>query len=541
MLFRSGSGGMISDPDREFLAASGFALAPTPRQQMFIQRLYLYHVMSRPAEQLIVSFAQMDPKGESIRPSYLIGVLRQMYPKLRVETAEEKISDPGQRTAKVAAALSAFAAGAMPDAEKMTFFTIYDMLHAEDAQLAEKLTEAAFYRYHPDRLSEETGENLYGKVLRNSVSRMEQFAECAYAHYLKYGMRLQERETHELQSFDIGNLYHAVLEQFGRGMEEEGADWQEITDADIRRLLKQSAERALGAYGTEQLTQDARTAYQWKRMERVLLRTLQMTKYQLSKGSFVPVKYESGFQRELKLDGNGGRMQLVGKIDRLDRMEEGGRQYLKVTDYKSGKRTLDIKNIYAGMQLQLLLYLREAVTQAKKEQPGETVIPAAAFYYILKDPIIDLKEAGAENAEEVIDAELRKELRVTGMISADDAVVRGLDNTGDSNSDVIRLRRKKDGGYYKDSEVVPAEDLDLLMDYVESKVTELGSGIRAGEKEAAPFDEDSCRYCTHREICPFDRKLPGCRYRGTKLDKDTAWELIRKKMGRADEGGEQNG
>ena len=536
-----GSGGMISDPDREFLAASGFALAPTPRQQMFIQRLYLYHVMSRPAEQLIVSFAQMDPKGESIRPSYLIGVLRQMYPKLRVETAEEKISDPGQRAAKVATALSAFAAGAMPDAEKMTFFTIYDMLHAEDAQLAEKLTEAAFYRYHPDRLSEETGENLYGKVLRNSVSRMEQFAECAYAHYLKYGMRLQERETHELQSFDIGNLYHAVLEQFGRGMEEEGADWQEITDADIRRLLKQSAERALGAYGTEQLTQDARTAYQWKRMERVLLRTLQMTKYQLSKGSFVPVKYESGFQRELKLDGNGGRMQLVGKIDRLDRMEEGGRQYLKVTDYKSGKRTLDIKNIYAGMQLQLLLYLREAVTQAKKEQPGETVIPAAAFYYILKDPIIDLKEAGAENAEEVIDAELRKELRVTGMISADDAVVRGLDNTGDSNSDVIRLRRKKDGGYYKDSEVVPAEDLDLLMDYVESKVTELGSGIRAGEKEAAPFDEDSCRYCTHREICPFDRKLPGCRYRGTKLDKDTAWELIRKKMGRADEGGEQNG
>ena len=536
-----GSGGMISDPDREFLAASGFALAPTPRQQMFIQRLYLYHVMSRPAEQLIVSFAQMDPKGESIRPSYLIGVLRQMYPKLRVETAEEKISDPGQRAAKVATALSAFAAGAMPDAEKMTFFTIYDMLHAEDAQLAEKLTEAAFYRYHPDRLSEETGENLYGKVLRNSVSRMEQFAECAYAHYLKYGMRLQERETHELQSFDIGNLYHAVLEQFGRGMEEEGADWQEITDADIRRLLKQSAERALGAYGTEQLTQDARTAYQWKRMERVLLRTLQMTKYQLSKGSFVPVKYESGFQRELKLDGNGGRMQLVGKIDRLDRMEEGGRQYLKVTDYKSGKRTLDIKNIYAGMQLQLLLYLREAVTQAKKEQPGETVIPAAAFYYILKDPIIDLKEAGAENAEEVIDAELRKELRVTGMISADDAVVRGLDNTGDSNSDVIRLRRKKDGGYYKDSEVVPAEDLDLLMDYVESKVTELGSGIRAGEKEAAPFDEDSCRYCTHREICPFDRKLPGCRYRGTKLDKDTAWELIRNKMGRADEGGEQNG
>ena len=535
------SGGMISDPDREFLAASGFALAPTPRQKMYIQRLYLYHVMSRPADQLIVSFSQMDPTGESIRPSYLIGVLRRMFPKLRVEAAEEKSPDPGRRAAMVAEGLSAFAAGALTDTEKTSFFTLYDMLHEENAPLTEALTDAAFYRYHPKKLSEQASADLYGRALKNSVSRMEQFAECAYAHYLKYGMRLQERETHALQSFDIGNLYHAVLEQFGYGMEEEGMGWPELTDADIRRLLVQSMDRAVGAYGAERLMQDARTAYQWKSMERVLLRTLQMTKYQLSKGRFVPAKYESTFQRELKLDGNGERMQLTGKIDRLDILEEGGRQYLKVTDYKSGKKKLEIKNVYAGTQLQLLLYLREAVMQAKKEHPEKTVLPAAAFYYILKDPIIDLKGVAEENAEDVINAELRKELRVTGLISADEAVVCGLDKTGESTSDVIRVQRKKDGGYYKYSEVVSEEDLDLLMDYVENKVTELGSGIRSGEKAAAPFEEDSCKYCSHREICPFDKKLPGCRIRGVKLNEEAAWELIRKKMGTPKEGGEQNG
>ncbi|MBR3518443.1 MAG: PD-(D/E)XK nuclease family protein [Lachnospiraceae bacterium] len=534
----SGSGGMISDLDREFLASSGFALAPTPRQQMFIQRLYLYHVMSRPAEQLIVSYAQMDPKGDSIRPSYLIGVLRQMFLKLRMTAAETQLTDPGLRRAQTAEQLSLYAAGMLADDEREALFTLYDALREEDAAAAEALAEAAFYRYHPKRLSEKGTEGLYGRILKNSVSRMEQFAECAYAHYLKYGIRLQPRETHALQSFDIGNLYHAVLENFGRCMEQEGLDWKELSGPNMERLLKQCIKYAAAEYGAELLSQDARTSYQWRQMERVLRRTLQITQYQLSKGDFVPVKYESDFQREVVLPGQGGRMLLQGKIDRLDRMAQDGKLYLKVTDYKSGQRKLAIESIYAGMQLQLLLYLKEAVNQLKKEHPGEEVIPAAAFYYILRDPIVEVKggadtetEEAAVAAREEILAELRKELRVTGLISADEQVVMGLDRTGASASDVIRVRRKKDGEYYKDSEVIGAADLQLLMDYVEQKVAELGSGILSGEKAAAPFDEDSCKYCAHKEICPFDRKLPGCRYRSSKLDKDTAWELIRKKMG----------
>ncbi len=548
----SGTGGMISDLDREFLSASGFALAPTPRQQMYIQRLYLYHVMSRPSERLVVSYAQTDSKGESIRPSYLIGVLRQLFSELRIEAALPQLTDPGLRKAQVAEQLSAYAAGALGDAEQKDFFTLYEAVRDEDEQLAKELTDAAFYRYHPEALSEKRTTGLYGRVLKNSVSRMEQFAECAYAHYLKYGIQLQPRETHELQSFDIGNLYHAVLEQFGRSMEAEGLDWQGISEEEMRRLLESAITQVVGEYGREQLSQDARTAWQWNHMERVLMRTIRITKYQLSKGSFVPVRYESEFQRDVVLTEQKSHMLLRGKIDRLDRMEQDGKQYLKVTDYKSGQRKLAMESIYAGMQLQLLLYLKEAVTQMKKEHPQQEVIPAAVFYYILRDPIVELKDAselqGAEEKDAAagqILAELRKELRVTGLISTDEAVLRGLDRTEGSSSDVIRVRRKKDGTFYKDSEVIEAGDLNILMDYVEQKVAELGSEILTGEKAAAPFDEDSCKFCAHKEICPFDRKLPGCRYRGSKLDKETAWELIRKKMGTEKtnntEGGENNG
>ena len=56
-------GGIISDMDREFLKDSGLELAPTPRQQMFIQRFYLYLCMSRPKEKLYLSYARMNSQG----------------------------------------------------------------------------------------------------------------------------------------------------------------------------------------------------------------------------------------------------------------------------------------------------------------------------------------------------------------------------------------------------------------------------------------------------------------------------------------------
>ena len=78
-------GGIISDMDREFLRGSRLELAPTPRQQMFIQRLYLYLNLTKPSRQLYLSYARMGNDGKSLRPAYLVGTLRKLFPGLQVQ------------------------------------------------------------------------------------------------------------------------------------------------------------------------------------------------------------------------------------------------------------------------------------------------------------------------------------------------------------------------------------------------------------------------------------------------------------------------
>ena len=88
----SSKGGIISDVDREFLKESEFELAPTPRQQMFIQRLYLYMNLTKPSKRLYLSYARVNSQGKSLRPSYLIERMEKIFPKIMKERVDEAAS-----------------------------------------------------------------------------------------------------------------------------------------------------------------------------------------------------------------------------------------------------------------------------------------------------------------------------------------------------------------------------------------------------------------------------------------------------------------
>ena len=65
------NGGLISDLDREFLKSEGFALAPTPREQMYTQRLYLYLALTKPTDGLFLSCAEVAEDGRSLAEAQL--------------------------------------------------------------------------------------------------------------------------------------------------------------------------------------------------------------------------------------------------------------------------------------------------------------------------------------------------------------------------------------------------------------------------------------------------------------------------------------
>lgn len=543
-----GSGGILSDLDREFLAECEIELAPTPRQKMYTQRLYLYMNMTKPSDMLTLSYSRSTSGGKARKPSYLIGTLQKLFPELAIERpdmdmTEMSLSEKLQQAEAPQDTLRLFvdmlrdyAAGQLKEKEEPAFFVLYDNYRRQEeyAPLTELLTRQAFLRYESVPLGRETARLLYGQVLQNSVSRLERFAACAYAHFLQYGLTLQEREEYSFEDVDMGNVFHGVLEQFSNRLEEEGSTWFAFSREEGERYVEEALERYAVQYGETVLFSSARNAYAVKRMERILKRTVDTLQYQLKKGAFTPQDFEVSFSALEELDAvnialsDREKMRLRGRIDRIDTAREGDKLYVKVIDYKSGSKSFDLVSLYYGLQLQLVVYLNAAVAMKKRENPQMEVVPAAVLYYHVADPM--LKGDGQKLSAEAVNEQLKAQLRMNGAVNGEDTVVHLLDAGFESKSDVIPVERKKDGSYSARSAVYGREDLRQISDYVTGKMRQLGNQIIAGDISVNPYEkgqESACTYCSFQSVCGYDTKIEGYHKRTLSMGRDEAMEAIR--------------
>lgn len=532
----SSGGGMISDIDREFIASQDIELAPTPRQKINIQRLYLYLNMTKPSDKLILSYSRMDKDGNSIRPSYLIKTITGMYPALEIEGDGSNLVEDvvGIKDAGIVLArlLREYAAG---ENNKEQLATLYMRCKNDNYELTQRLTAAAFYAHKEERLRREIVNALYGLTIQNSISRLEKYAACAYSHFLQYGLKLNEREEYSFDSLDMGNVFHEVLDAFGKKLSDIGKAWTELTKEEADAILDPIMVSVTSSYGESVLFRDNRSGYLATKMKRILLRTVMTIAYQLRKGLYTPKKYEFIFRSEIdpknivtKLNAN-EKMVINGKVDRIDTYETGDKVYVKIVDYKSGDKELDLVELYYGTQLQLVVYLNQSIKALEKGNEDKQVIPAALMYYHIDDPIIDEKTKIL--TEDEIDAEIIKELRPRGYINADNEIIRSLDANIESKSDVIRVTYKKDGGFDSNTKVLDASELSTVMRYADKKIGELGSDILEGKIDVAPCKEETCRLCSFREVCEFDKAIKGFEFQKQEITKDEVLPKMKEDVG----------
>lgn len=517
-------GGIISDIDREFLKDSDIELAPTPRQQMFTQRLYLYMNMTKPSERLYLSYARISSDGKTLRPSYLIDTVKALFPCAYQgnlmegkECVTERIMGKKDALPYVAEELRERAqgrTGGMTDEEFFSLCRIYWEDTAFRSQM-EKLLQAAYEHYEHKPLGAMIARMVYGTVLENSVSRLERYAACAYAHFLQYGLNLKEREVFQLENTDLGNIYHEVLEVFSHRLKEHGYTWLDFSKEEGEQLLWEALENCSMQYGETILYSSARYQYMIERMYRILKRTIWALKEQLKSGKFLPEAFEMSFSRVENLDAvnitlsEEEKMKLRGRIDRLDTCEDEDHIYVKVIDYKSGNKKFDLAAVYYGLQLQLIVYMNVAAEMMKKSHPDKEVVPAALLYYHVNDPMIKSEE---ELSPEQVNDQLLKELRMNGLVNDSEEVIGLLDGSFATKSSIIPVERKSDGSLSARSSVVNRQDYEVISNYVNQKMHQFGTEILQGNIEVNPCEQgntESCTYCTFREICAFDGKIPG--------------------------------
>jgi len=483
----------LNQTEREKLEDEHLVLAPSAKERTFMQQFYLYMVLTKPSAKLFLSYALVGLGGTSMMPSYLIRQIRKIIPTLQVKTDEEEISKEKWYTSKQAFGLLAMKLGENDHDYPPYIGDLLNWFLSEEewSIRAKKLIKTKEFKHISECMNTELTNKLYGDLLVNSVSRLETYEKCACMHFLQYGLGLKERQLGEFDAMDMGNVLHESLQKYGEFAKQMNINWNANSENDQEKIIDEIVMNTLNSMNIEFLEENARKAYEIKRLKRLVKRTVHTIGEETAQSSYQPTYFEITFAEVEKGEENlisldhSGAMELVGKIDRIDLKEMEDILDFRVVDYKSGSKKMDFSSIYYGLQLQLAVYVNMAERLLKTEFPDKTIRPEGAYYYRIDDPLIKVT---GELTQEQINEEIAKELQMTG----------------------------EDG----------VEQLTIIKKYAEHKVKQVGDKIKSGNIDASPYHhgvDSGCDYCNFQAICKFDEKTKGYNFNQMKkLDVDEA-------------------
>jgi ATP-dependent helicase/nuclease subunit B len=517
------SGGILSEIERETLTGSDMELAPGMRERAFIQRFYLYMNLTKPMKRLYVTYGRMDMDGKAVRRSFLIPTLLRLFPRLTVTEYEESdlYAQPSQTLESMRTTLidhTRQLAAARGDATK-DYLKLLSLYREREDGFVQKVMQAAYYEYRKEVLSSEEALKLYGEVLANSVTRLEQYAQCAFAHFAAYGLKLTPRRIPSFEPVDMGSVLHLALERYSDLLRENGLTYLTVSEEQRQELIDEAIDYAVKRPGVEILFDNARNEYQIQRIRRIFERTVWAVTKQLEAGKFVPYATEVSFRivKEPKSvevhAAKHGKMILNGRIDRLDLVEKEDKVLVKIVDYKSSGRDFDWAQFYYGLSLQLPLYLEAACEKLKKDYPDKEIVPAGILYYGMNDPLISLD---LDAQQQQIDEELLKQLKPKGLLNSEDEVLVLFDTPKEGSSLVAPIGYNKNGSLKKGSSVADSDAFQQILHHTDRSIRRIAGEMYEGNVSVEPYElsgKEACTYCDYKSVCGFDPMLKGCDWR----------------------------
>ncbi|CRZ33438.1 DNA helicase/exodeoxyribonuclease V subunit B [Herbinix hemicellulosilytica] len=507
-----GSGGILSDLERELLTENGIELAPTKRQQAFTGQFYIYLNVTKPKDKLYITFHRVNEEGKSVAPSYLIGKFKSYFSEMSIKNEDMQDKDLDHILGDGGIAYIAEGLRESRISDLFAEIFLYYKNDTERSRILEKMISGAFYSNREKGISRQAAYLLYGENLSGSVTRLERYAGCAFAHFMAYGLSLEERKEYKLAVPDIGNIFHNAIDEFSKMLSSSEYNWHTIPDEIRDDWAVLAVKKAVEDFEDGFLKSSKRNEYLIKRIERITIRTLWALCNQIRQGMFEPLGYEMHFNYLPDKD-----LLLKGRIDRLDIYEAEDKVYVRVIDYKSGATVFDFHSIYYGLQQQLAIYLSAALDFLSRKYNNKEIIPAGIFYYHIDDPIVAKTEQAAE--------EIYKSLKMNGLVNEDKEII-GLMDTKllgpDGNlrssvkSDIIPVETNKEGELTKRSSAANNKQLKALLRFVNSKLIEDKNRILEGDTRLNPYrmgEITACDFCEYKNACGFDPRLPGFFFR----------------------------
>jgi len=501
---------VLTDAEKEHLAAGGMELSTTTRLQAFLDQFLIYAALTLPSERLYLSYAQADAAFHALRPSFLLARLKRIMPKI-TQTGEMRITEENEEQL-------GFVCGVKPTLSQLTdrmnegrmtpfWRDVYRYFDKEEKALLAQAVARTEFTNLPQKLDADKVSAFMGEEVYTTISRLQRYRSCRYSYFLEYMLGLREREQFSLGALDIGSFVHSVLERVCVGMQGKGLSFAQADDEYLLREIDRYIAEFVEGLRTRTAELKERDIYTVKRLRSTLLLCFQMLKMHITQSGFVPMGYEIRFDDKnvgcITIPvGNGKKVKITGVIDRADAYETDEGTFVRVVDYKTGAKTFKLDDVFYGLDIQLMVYL-DALVESKAEYRY-----GGALYFRVDDPILGVDNHGeGEGAREKIFSALKMRGLLAGEVIP--------------ATDPITANRAK---------TATLEDFSNLNKHLKKLVGKLCSSLVGGQIDLHPFyrgNTSPCAYCAYGSVCGFDVRREGNRYDYLPTLKDEqVWEKI---------------
>ncbi|WP_152654874.1 helicase-exonuclease AddAB subunit AddB [Oceanobacillus sp. CFH 90083] len=526
---KPGIDGMIDDEERDLLEQNGLKLADNGKRQLLDDWFYIYLSLTVAADKLMISYPISDEEGKAKIPSQVISRVKDLFPVCGEHLLFQDVEDTADTTrfittgTKTRAALTTQFAKLQRGYEiDDAWFAVYNWYVKNQSQssMTYRILQGLYYKNQPEQLQKETAEALYPKQIKASVSRLESYYRCSYQHFARYSLKLQERETYKLDAPDIGQLFHEALRLITEWVQDEKADFKQLTKESSAKYAHRAIQKLSPVLQHQILHSSNRYTFIQQKLEEIIARAAFILSEQARQTDFSPVGLELSFGEQdsplpplvLPLE-NGYELLLRGRIDRVDKAQLHQDLYLRIIDYKSSSRALDLLEVYYGLALQMLTYLDVVLTHSEKWL-GQQANPAGVLYFHVHNPMINLDK---EKIGSDIEAQILKSYKMRGLLLSNEEIAKMMDESlGTGTSHIIPAGLKRDGTFNHHSKIADEDTFQQLQNHIHGLLKKAGLDMTSGGVEINPFlkkDAEACTYCPFHAVCQFDPALQGNHYR----------------------------
>ncbi len=531
--------GILDDEERVALQQRDILLSDATFDPLDQELQNIYACLVQPTQQLWVSWPVTDLNGSQLNPSFVVNRIRKLFPTVSVQHEDGSFR---MKTAETALEL----AGEDIDGALWQQFTAsgrYD--HVLDAMRRARMIRRG-------KLSPDAVRTLYGNKIRMSASRMDQLKRCHFGYFMQYGLKAKERRAAGFDAPEIGTFIHYLLENVTRDAMERGG-YAALDKKELRRVVKHYVDRYTLECIDHYQEKSARFRYLFSRLRSAAYAMIENIAEELSHSDFKPMEFELGFGGDgalpaITIQEGSTTMSVSGKVDRVDGWLNNGKLYLRVVDYKTGKKSFDLTDLRYGLGIQMLLYLFTLSDQGQAYF-GHEIVPSGVLYLPARDVIV---RAERNISEEKLRDTMNKELRRSGMVLSEPDVLRAMEHSALESPNFLPLQISKDGGI--SGGVATAAQLGKLGKYVDRLLHQITRELAQGNIDADPCSrgpqDSACTYCEFASACYFEDGRGSDRTRYLqKTEADSFWQHVDRETGeevshgedRTDNGSERSG